>query len=605
MSIGCSRWRVLSSRALLLLAGLMGCGGGSGPSDVVITLSPTDLSFEAVGESQQLTATVTENGQPVPSPTLTWSSSDGSVATVSQAGLVTSTGQGDAVVTAESGDGSSSATVTVDQTVTALTQASGNEQCAGAGQPLAQPLVATAQDAQGSPVPGVSLQFAVTQGSGSVTPEEVETTEDGTGSATFTLGAVPGEAQAVTVTVVGTSISTTFTASFPGGPTTSVEAFAGNGQSAPVGAFVPTDPAVLVADANGCGVAGVQVSFGVTGGGGSVTGGAQITNAAGVASVGGWTLGSGGINTMNATVDALALDGEPVVFVATTPPSTGYDLRVRYLGDYSTDQLLAFAQAEVRWEELVTGDLTDVAGDIAARTCGRNSPAASGPFDDLTIFVTIETIDGAGGVLGQAGPCFVRDAQGNSSVVGDKLPVIGRMQLDVDDLEALEVAGSLQAVILHEMGHVLGFGTRWDAFGLLVDPADSDPTAEDPHFIGAQAIAAFNAAGGGPYTGQKVPVMDAGGVGTINSHWRDEVFDAELMTGFLNPGFNPLSAISVRSLQDMGYTVSVAGTDAFAVDLTPIRMAGRQRGRQLINDIISDPIRKITLDGRVVGVIRR
>ena len=595
MSLGRPGWRVLSCCALLLLTGLSGCTG-TGPSDVVVTLSSTALSFEAVGETQQLTATVTENGSPVPSPSLRWNSSAASVATVSQTGAVASTGQGSAVVTAEYGDGSASATVSVDQTVTALFRSSGNEQCGSVGQPLAQPLVAVAKDARGSPVPGVLLRFAVTQGGGSVTPEDVETAENGIGSATLTVGPVQEEAQAVTATVVGTDISTTFTASFPGGPTTSVEVFAGNGQSVPAGTLVPTAPAVRVDDANGCPVAGVQVSFSVTGGGGSVTGGAQTTNAAGVASVGGWTLGNGDINTMNATVDALALDGEPVLFVATTPPSTGYDLRILYLGAYSGSQLLAFAQAEIRWESLVTGDLPDVNDNLPANECGRN-PVTTGPFDDLTIFVTIEPIDGPFGVLGQAGPCFVRDP-------GD-LTVIGRMQFDVDDVEVLETEGSLQAVILHEMGHVLGFGTLWSSADLLVDPADPNtPALEDPHFIGAQALAAFDAAGGAAYAGAKVPVMDIGGTGTINSHWRDEVFDPELMTGFLSDGPNPLSAISVRSLQDLGYTVSVANADPFT--LTPaLRIAGQRRGRPLVNDIISDPIRRITADGRVVGVIRR
>ena len=418
---------------------------------------------------------------------------------MSQTGVVASTGQGGAVVTAEYRDGSASATVSVDQTVTALFGASGNEQCGSAGQPLAQPFVAVAQDAQGSPVPGVPLRFAVTQGGGSVTPEDVETAEDGTGSATLTLGPVQGEAQVVTATVVGTAISTTFTANFPGGPATSVEVFAGNGQSAPAGALVPTAPAVRVVDANGCPVAGVQVSFGVTGGGGSVTGGAQTTNAAGVATVGGWTLGSGDINTMNSTVDALALDGEPVLFVATTPPSTGYDLRIRYLGAYSGDQLLAFAQAEVRWEKLVTGDLTDVTGDVPAGACGANSPAANGPFDDLTIFVTIEPIDGPGSVLGQAGPCFVRDP--------------GRSHGDRPDAVRRGGHGAARSRGLAPGGHPSRDGARArvrHALGACMLRPPGGPGADPDAGLsrtrtlpGAQAIAAFNAAGGTAYTGRQ------------------------------------------------------------------------------------------------------
>ena len=102
----------------------------------------------------------------------------------------------------------------------------------------------------------------------------------------------------------------------------------------------------------------------------------------------------------------------------------------------------------------------------------------------------------------------------------------------------LEAEGSLQAVILHEMGHVLGFGTFWDdPFGLLPGSLRPRPRAAlaDTHFTGPPAIAAFNAAGGTAYTGAKVPVMNIGGAGTVNSHWRDEVFDPELMTGFLGP----------------------------------------------------------------------
>jgi hypothetical protein len=158
------------------------------------------------------------------------------------------------------------------------------------------------------------------------------------------------------------------------------------------------------------------------------------------------------------------------------------------------------------------------------------------------------------------------------------------------------------------MGHVLGFGTLWgpDFFNLLQNRSDPDPEPPlaDTHFTGALAIAAFNAAGGTTYTGAKVPVMNEGSAGTVNSHWRDGVLNPELMTGFLNTGFNPLSAITVRSLEDLGYTVDVSGADPFTLG-SAFRIAGQRRGRELINDIISDPIRRIDASGRVVGVIRR
>ena len=380
--------------------------------------------------------------------------------------------------------------------------------------------------------------------------------------------------------------------------TASLELLEGNGQTAPVNTAVPTAPAVQVRDGANAPVANVRVRFAVGTASGSVTGEVQTTGADGIARVGSWRLGAEGINSLTASVEGAEINGEPVQFLATTATEGGYNITVRYLGDISNAQLLAFAEAELRWESIITGDLADVNDNLPANSCGDN-PATDGPFDDLTIFVTIEPIDGPFGVLGQAGPCFVR-------IPGD-LTVIGRMQFDTDDMELLETEGSLQAVILHEMGHVLGFGTLWgpQAADLLVDPADPDtPAEEDPHFTGPLALAAFDAAGGTVYTGEKVPVMDVGGAGTINSHWRDAVFDPEIMTGFLSDGFNPLSAVSIQSLADLGYTVDVSQADPFTL-ASAIRIAGQRRGRQLINDVISDPIRRIDASGRVVGVIRR
>jgi hypothetical protein len=442
-------------------------------------------------------------------------------------------------------------------------------------------LIASVFDENGDPIPDAPVAWA--------TGDPAIVSVSGTG---LLVAQGPGTAE-VTATAGEVSSSATVIVQ----STSSLTLHEGNGQTAAAGVAVPTPPAVRVRDASNAPVSGVQVRFQAGSASGTVTGELQTTGADGIARVGSWLLGTAGVNTLTATVEGAQLDGEPVEFIATTAKQSGYDITIHYLSDLTNPQLLAFAEAELRWESLVTGDLPDVNENLPADQCGEH-PATNGPFDDLAIFVTIETIDGPFGVLGQAGPCFVR-------VPGD-LTVIGRMRFDVEDLETLEAEGSLQAVILHEMGHVLGFGTLWeDPFNLLADKADPDtPALEDPHFTGALALAAFNAAGGTSYAGAKVPVQDVGAVGNINAHWRDEVFDPELMTGFLSEGFNPLSAISVRSLEDLGYTVSLVDADPFT--LTPgIRIAGQRRGRQMTNDVISDPIRRITADGRVVGVMRR
>jgi hypothetical protein len=465
-----------------------------------------------------------------------------------------------------------------DDVPTEITLSSTDVTMVGVGQSVQ--LTAAVLDQNGDPLPDAPVGWE--SGDGTIV------TVSGTG---LLVAQGPGTAE-----VTATAGEVSANASVIVQSVASLEALDGNGQTAAPGVAVPTAPAVQVRNASNVPVPGVRIRFQVGSASGTVTGETQTTGADGVARVGAWRLGSTGLNTLTATAEGAELNGEPVEFLATTADAAGYDITVRYLSELTSAQLLAFAQAELRWERLITGDLLDVNQDLDANQCGTN-PATPGPFDDLTIFVTVEEIDGPFGVLGQAGPCFVR-------VPGD-LTVIGRMQFDVEDMELLEEEGSLEAVILHEMGHVLGFGTLWSSAGLLEEAADPDtPAIEDPHFTGAQALAAFELAGGGPYPGAKVPVMNVGGEGTINSHWRDEVLDPELMTGFLGDGFSALSAISVRSLQDLGYTVDIADADPFTLDLPGIRMAGQRRGRQLINDVISDPIRRIDASGRVVGVIR-
>jgi len=384
-----------ASGLLALVSVLVGCGGGSEPSvPAAIVLSSTTLSFAALGQTQQLSTTVTDQrGDPLEA-TVTWSSSDESVVTVTDAGLVTARGQGSAEVTAAAGQVTAVAPATVVQAVASFERLSGNAQAAVAGRALAQPLVIGAEDALGVPIAGLVIQFTVTQGGGSVAPGSAPTGPDGRASASFTLGPTPGTAQQVGVTVVGTAISSSFIATATTQPT-AIAVFAGTGQRAAAGTPVPVAPAVRVVDAALQPVPGVAVRFEVALGGGMVLGGLKTTNANGVAAADGWTLGPVGVNTVTATVEAELLAGEPVSFVATTVPATGFDVSVRYLGTTPTSaQLLAFARAEVRWETLVIGDLEGGELDIPAGQCGPNSPALQETLDDLIIFATVQPIDG-------------------------------------------------------------------------------------------------------------------------------------------------------------------------------------------------------------------
>jgi hypothetical protein len=224
--------------------------------------------------------------------------------------------------------------------------------------------------------------------------------------------------------------------------------------------------------------------------------------------------------------------------------------------------------------------------DVSSGSCHG---AMQETVDDLVIFVEVSPIDGPGGTLGQAGPCYIRG--------GSDLPITGQMTLDEDDLDDADGLGILDDLILHEMGHVLGFGTLWEIRSLLTGGGTNDP-----YFTGAQAISAFNDIGGASYSGNAVPVENTGGSGTRDGHWRDSEFDSELMTGWLTVGSNPLSSVSIASFGDVGYAVDLSAADGFSLSLS--LMVGPQRIVRLGAELLHAPEFRVDPAGRVMKVAR-
>ncbi|HEX6250342.1 MAG TPA: Ig-like domain-containing protein, partial [Gemmatimonadaceae bacterium] len=160
------------------------------------------------------------------------------------------------------------------------------------------------RDQNQNPLPGVTVSFAVSGGGGSVSPATVVTGPLGTARlTTWTLATTPGS-NAVTATVTGLT-PVTFTATgilVPG----AVEPITATSQTAPVGTSVTQPPGVLVRDQFGAPLAGAQVVFAITAGGGSATPLATATLADGTARLSTWTLGpNAGPNTITATVAGL------------------------------------------------------------------------------------------------------------------------------------------------------------------------------------------------------------------------------------------------------------------------------------------------------------
>ena len=258
----------------------------------------------------------------------------------------------------------------------------------------------------------------------------------------------------------------------------------------------------------------------------------------------------------------------------------------------------AFRRAAARWMRILAPTELPDSREPRTWTCGDDPRFERyvETIDDVMILAAVDEIDGPGGTLAQAGACWRR--------VGTLMPLYGRMEFDVADLQRLERRGTLEDVVLHEMGHVLGIGTIWSRLGLLRDPA-SETEAPDTHFTGPLAIEAFDEAGGTGYRGAKVPVENRGGPGSRNAHWRETVLRTELMTPSVRVGgSSPLSAITIQSLADLGYSVDTTAADPYRLpDADAARDIDPGRLIPYGDDIWRGPVVVVDRDGRIVRVI--
>lgn len=206
----------------------------------------------------------------------------------------------------------------------------------------------------------------------------------------------------------------------------------------------------------------------------------------------------------------------------------------------------------------------------------------------VRIYAVVEPIDTVGGTLGKAGPCIIRN---------NDIPALGVMRFDSWDVDALLGAGRLTRVVLHEMLHVLGFGTVWtDQF--LIDKSNLN----DARFTGANARAACQVSNGGATVcASSVPVHSADGEGSAYSHWREGVFGSELMTPFLGAGTTPYSATTIGSLKDLGYEVDFNEAETYTIPAPAPALRAGAPAQPLVE--FGEPIRprwKIDGAGRLV-----
>ncbi|MCJ8294224.1 MAG: PEP-CTERM sorting domain-containing protein [Colwellia sp.] len=229
------------------------------------------------------------------------------------------------------------------------------------------------------------------------------------------------------------------------------------------------------------------------------------------------------IKFIYAALTGLILSASCLVNVANAGVIYDFDIRVNFDGGLTSSQQDIFSEAEDFWEFFIVGYRDELVGP------------------GLDISASGQDIDGVGGILGQAGPTW-----------GLFLPsyvyaTAGIMEFDSADLSYMETAGTLFDVIVHEMAHVIGFGTLWgETLNNLLDSSGN--------YVGLYGLEAYQLINP---EATFIPVEQGGGPGTAGGHWDepDGGGFSELMTGWLDP--NPtISLATINSFADLGYVIN-------------------------------------------------
>jgi hypothetical protein len=424
------------------------------------------------------------------------------------------------------------------------------------GREVAEPPSITLFDEYDNRIPGALVTFELQSGGGTIigptqrlTDAEGVVTMDG-----WRIGTSTSQAQVLGIRIEPIVQPLAFRASPIADSAVMLEAASTLRQDGVPQIGVSERPAVRARDQYGNPTGGVTVTFTPAPGSGSVTGSSRETSTnEGIARVGSWVLGNDSVQRLIARSPQFPSDS--FVFEANAVPSVFFLETVFLNGEPSTRNLQAVERAVTRWRNVIVGQLEPARVIAGADACGPGVPALDEVIPNVRLYINFDSIDGPGSILGRAGPCIIRTASG--------LPVVGFVELDTADLVNLNTNGTLDDVMTHEFGHVLGLQSfNWNRRGLVVGLGGSDPI-----FQGAVGREQFQLIGGGTYTGIPVPLENTGGAGTRDSHWRISVLRRELMVGFAQAGGMPLSRLSVGALADLGYVVRLENAEAFTVPL--------------------------------------
>ena len=243
--------------------------------------------------------------------------------------------------------------------------------------------------------------------------------------------------------------------------------------------------------------------------------------------------------------------------------SQRFNIQLVFAPDIIEEDRQVFQDAARRWEEVIIGDLSDEEITNSVGSEWMDQVIKENPvIDDLLVFVAYNTEP--------YGPAAFAIQRWNRPQGDDvNLCAVGEIQfapeLRTDEIKyGGEIARPnilVYNIALHEIGHLVGIGSggRWDELlrqitdpSLYEDILNNKVLPNDTHWLGPQAIAAYDDLGGEGYQGKKVPVWQL-----IPIHWRGLSRDTMSALGLDEEirSKEVISTVSAAALADMGHEI--------------------------------------------------
>ncbi|GAA0504823.1 excalibur calcium-binding domain-containing protein [Deinococcus depolymerans] len=237
------------------------------------------------------------------------------------------------------------------------------------------------------------------------------------------------------------------------------------------------------------------------------------------------------------------------------PAQSPFQIELRLLGrPLTAGQQATVREAARQVSGLIASPFVPVRVNIPAGDCDRRLPAVQGTVRNLIVFVVVRDL--GDDVYATGMPCDLQDRT--------YLPIYGVVDLNSRGLTDLPRVDLLDTM-LHELLHVLGVGTLWEADSRVSRNGETDGRSfirrdgRSLVYTAPRAVAAYRALGG---RGRGIPLDPDGG------HWDGRAVCAEILSGSagnFTGRVNPVSPVTLAALEDLGYRVNLLAASRYAL----------------------------------------